>query len=1197
MSRVADSRTCRRVRKANGSGAGYILAGMTPLPGNRRRAPTSRDKPVFLDESGRRWRLLRLFAIGVGVVTSLIAAAVVVNLLGPTLAPSLPMSATPPTQSHLVTSKAQRRRLDKRLQLWFEMMRHRTPPALHAQRLPIHARTVIGKTPEPGQPIVAGFYVNWDDNSLASLNAHVDDLDWVICEWGFLMPGGDSLRMNIDRRVFVTIAQKIQDERQRPWVFAMVSNFDSTRGKWDTRSLRHLLTDSTARNRAITQLTDSVMRYGLGGVTLDFEEVPPSLTDAIVKFEKQLKAKLAPQGRLVTQAVSFNDNDVQLAKYGAVADKLFFMLYDEHYGGGDPGPVASQEWFVRTARHMMRFIPPNKAILALGAYGYDWNDSEDSASAMTFQDVMSAVRDAAVDGQPAEIHFDTVALNPYATWRDPDSTDHVDWYLDGVTAYNEIIAGDALGAGGMAVWRLGSEDPSIWAVIGRRGIDAPADSLSVIPSGYDPEFQPKAGTGELLELRARPTDGSREVRVDPVTRLVVDERVTRYATPWIIRRFGGGSPRKIALTFDDGPDGRYTSAILDTLRSRHAPATFFVIGQNAEAHIPLLRREYNEGHEIGNHTFTHPNLKFASTRVVQLQLDATERLLEAVLGRRTAFFRAPYFGDAEPTTSDELEPIAVATNRGYISVGLRIDAEDWQSPGVQTIIDTVLHQLPKGGNVVLLHDGGGNRLQTVAALGTLIDSLRARGDTIVPLSELVGISRDVAMPPLPPQGRLSRFGELLAFGSVGVAEWVLYWLFTIAVVLGFARLLFITTLAIIQRIKRHQNPDAPVTYAPTVSVIVPAYNEEKVIVNTIRSLVTQEYPGSLEVVMVDDGSPDRTMEVAQAAFGHHPRVTLLHKPNGGKASALNFGLRHAHGEIVICLDADTIFAPNTVAELVEPLHDPSVGAVAGNAKVGNRVNLVTRWQAVEYVTSQNLDRRAFSLLNCITVVPGAVGAWRKSLIDEVGGFSEDTLAEDQDLTLSIRRRGHSIAYADEAIGYTEAPDSLRALAKQRFRWSFGTLQCLWKHKRVFLDPRYGSLGLVAMPNVLIFQLFFPFVSPIADLMFVWSLISVWLVRTQHGPTYALTSLEQVLTYYAVFLLVDWIATVVGFFLEPGEDRSLTWLVFLQRFAYRQVMYWVVVRSFVAALRGRVVGWGKLERKATVTREEEAALREARAVAR
>jgi cellulose synthase/poly-beta-1,6-N-acetylglucosamine synthase-like glycosyltransferase len=284
---------------------------------------------------------------------------------------------------------------------------------------------------------------------------------------------------------------------------------------------------------------------------------------------------------------------------------------------------------------------------------------------------------------------------------------------------------------------------------------------------------------------------------------------------------------------------------------------------------------------------------------------------------------------------------------------------------------------------------------------------------------------------------------------------------------------------------------------------------------------------------------------------------------------------------VIGLDADTVFTPHTVAELVAPLADPHVGAVSGNAKVGNRVNIVTQWQAVEYVTSQNLDRRAFSLLDCITVVPGAVGAWRKELVLAAGGFSDDTLAEDQDLTLAIRRRGYSIAYADEAIAYTEAPDTLRGLARQRFRWSFGTLQCMWKHRDALLRPKYGTLGLVAMPNVWLFQLLLSALGPVMDLMFVFALVSVKLDQIQHGSTYALQNLEKVLTYYAIFLFVDWFTAVVAFLMEPREDKKLTWLIVIQRFAYRQVMYWVVLRSFAAALRGRVVGWGKLERKATV----------------
>jgi cellulose synthase/poly-beta-1,6-N-acetylglucosamine synthase-like glycosyltransferase len=223
-----------------------------------------------------------------------------------------------------------------------------------------------------------------------------------------------------------------------------------------------------------------------------------------------------------------------------------------------------------------------------------------------------------------------------------------------------------------------------------------------------------------------------------------------------------------------------------------------------------------------------------------------------------------------------------------------------------------------------------------------------------------------------------------------------------------------------------------------------------------------------------------------------------------------------------------------------------------------------------------------------------VGAWRRSLVQQVGGFKEDTLAEDQDLTLEMRRLGYSVAYADGAIAYTEAPDTLRGLAKQRFRWSFGTLQCAWKHRDAFFRPRYGSLGFIGLPNVFLFQLLLPAISPVADLMFLLSIFSVWINAMSHKVdgrlTYGLTNLEQVLTYYAIFLLVDWLAAALAFLMEPEEDKQLTWLIFLQRFAYRQVMYWVVVRSFAAALSGRLVGWGKLDRKATVEIPEHAPVR-------
>jgi len=326
-------------------------------------------------------------------------------------------------------------------------------------------------------------------------------------------------------------------------------------------------------------------------------------------------------------------------------------------------------------------------------------------------------------------------------------------------------------------------------------------------------------------------------------------------------------------------------------------------------------------------------------------------------------------------------------------------------------------------------------------------------------------------------------------------------------------------------------------------------------------------------VVVDDGSKDGTAEVAAAAFGADPRVTVIQKENGGKASALNVGLEHATGEVIVALDADTLFDRNTIARLVRHFGDPNVGAVAGNVKVGNATNMLTRWQAIEYITSQNFDRRAYDLLNCITVVPGAVGAWRREAVERAGGYSSQTLAEDTDLTWTIRKLGYRIVTENDALAYTEAPDNLRGLAKQRFRWAFGTLQNLWKHRNAFLNPRYGTFGLLALPGLWLYQITFQAVAPAVDLMI---LSSLWM-----------GDLHRILFYYALFFVAELIGALVAFSLEREDKRLLVWM-FWQRFVYRQLMYYVIVRSILRAIGGSSTGWGKLERKGTSrVRSEEA----------
>ncbi len=1137
------------------------------------------QEPIFYDESGRRWRRLRRGALVAGVVTTLLFVIAAITVLIPPLLPDLPLLQTANDSlgrvarsgrvapRRVISARAERERLLSRQRLFAELEKHPAPPARHYSQMSIVRPRIRYDSAlaarSPADPIVAGFYVNWDDNSLVSLRQRIDSLDWVVAEWVLLGRGADTVPFTyqVDRRVLALAA----GAANHPQVFAMITNY--TGEDFEAKAVAHLVDNPRIRKKAIADLVAMLDQYNLAGVTIDFEQIPARMHPKILAFLGELRAALAPSGRLLTQCLPVDDATWPIAEYARLNDRVFVMLYDENDASDEPGPIASDGWFQHSLSLALRSLPREKVIATVGQYGYHWVDSSETAELLDFQEMIQAARDRNI--HPA---LDTVSGNPTFAWSD-SGTRHIVWYLDAVTAYNQIRTALANGVAGVGIWRLGSEDPSIWSVLGRGGLASNPAPLDTIRNSYDVEF---VGSGEILRMVAEPTPGRRTLSIDPHTGRIIREQITDYPSTYVIRRYGRRD-KQIALTFDDGPDPVFTPMILDTLRSRGVHATFFIIGENAEVHPDLLRRTFREGHEIGNHTFTHPNLALVGKSVTRVELNATERLIEAVLNRRTALLRPPYFGDAEPTTADELVPISVAQTLGYITVGLHIDPDDWARPGVDSIIARTLKQLDRG-NVVLLHDSGGDRYQTVAALGPLIDSIKARGYSLVTVSELAHIPRDVAMAPLAPGSRIGRFVELTSFSLVGTGELVLRAVFLLAMVLGGARLLFILSLAIIQRIRSHR---APVTnFHPTVSVIVPAYREELVILRTIESLLAQGYDG-LEIIVVDDGSSDRTYEVSQRAFGNQSGVRIFRKENGGKSSALNFGLAYVTGEVVVALDADTLFPPGTIKALVAPLEDPRVGAVAGNAKVGNRLNLVTRWQAIEYVTSQNLDRRAFALLNCITVVPGAIGAWRRQLVTEAGGFSDQTLAEDQDLTMTLLRQGWRIAYADKAVALTEAPDNLKSLAKQRFRWSFGTLQCAWKHRGVLLRPKYGTMGLVAMPNIWIFQLLLPAISPAADLLFLWSLVSVWINKVQHGSEYAMQTLQQVLFFYSVFLLVDLTTALVALWMEEGEERWLSWLVLLQRFAYRQVMYWVVLRSLVAALRGRVIGWGKLERKATV----------------
>ncbi|HVZ26786.1 MAG TPA: glycosyltransferase, partial [Sediminibacterium sp.] len=347
-------------------------------------------------------------------------------------------------------------------------------------------------------------------------------------------------------------------------------------------------------------------------------------------------------------------------------------------------------------------------------------------------------------------------------------------------------------------------------------------------------------------------------------------------------------------------------------------------------------------------------------------------------------------------------------------------------------------------------------------------------------------------------------------------------------------------------------------------------NEEVNAVKTITNLLKQDY-ANFDIVFVDDGSTDTTYQKVLAAFGHHPRVRVLTKPNGGKASALNLGISHTQSEFVVCIDADTQLMPDAVSKLMDCFRDAQTGAVAGNVKVGNRRNILTNWQSIEYTTAQNFDRYAFDLINAITVVPGAIGAFRREAIRQAGGFTSDTLAEDCDLTIRILRQGYTIRNCATAIAITEAPETLKQFMRQRFRWTYGVMQSFWKNRDACFNPRYKGLGMVALPNIFLFQIVMPLIGPFADILFFLSLYI-----NRDSPE----SMHKIMLFYAVFLLVDVMVSVLAFSFEKEKISRLVWLI-PQRFIYRLLMYVVLFRSVRKAIKGESQGWGVLKRTGNV----------------
>jgi len=551
-------------------------------------------------------------------------------------------------------------------------------------------------------------------------------------------------------------------------------------------------------------------------------------------------------------------------------------------------------------------------------------------------------------------------------------------------------------------------------------------------------------------------------------------------------------------------------------------------------------------------------------REATAELAKTQRLIEGLTNHRSPLFRAPFIADIDLEQQPDLAVLRIALQHNYLYVGANVDPADWKAPSADAIVSKVISDITTGvGKIIVCHDGGGDRSKTIAAVRRFVPELRKKGYEFVSLDKFLGVGREELAAPVPPSEKLFSESDAVIAYVRGWGWTTLAVLFFVCTVLSILRILFLGTLTI--RDLRKKTPEKP-GFEPLVTVVVPAFNEGKVILSTLRSLLASHHK-NLEIVVVDDGSTDDTVAVVTSFIRDNPRVRLVSQANAGKAAAANRALAEARGEIVIAVDADTIVSQEAIPKMVAHFSSPDVTAVCGNVEVGNVDSVITTFQAIEYVTSQNFDRRAFSALNCISVVPGALGAWRRDAVLAAGGYSHETLTEDADLTLTILSRGGKVVYEPEAYGRTEAPESLGALLRQRFRWTYGTYQCLWKHRSSFF---HGTLGWVGLPNMVVFQIVFPLLSPIGDIMMVASV--------------ARGDWRAFLAGYVAFLAMDICGSLLAFTLDR---KPLKWLPLLlvQRFTYRQIMYYVCFKAIIAAIRGARHGWRKLDRTGALNSKE------------
>ncbi|GGH28591.1 Glycosyltransferase, catalytic subunit of cellulose synthase and poly-beta-1,6-N-acetylglucosamine synthase [Cribrihabitans marinus] len=930
------------------------------------------------------------------------------------------------------------------------------------------------------------------------------------------------------------------------------------------------LTEPDSRARLVRELARVTTFPDHAGVCVDLSALPVGQLGSMGTFVSEFARAVSDTGRDSCIALGADALDGGASGLLDITDRVLVKAFRHRLDSGTPTPVSGRDWYRDTLAAATTAISPERLVLMLGAGGRAWESGRSGSVAIDYATAMEGLA-----GNRGRSKFATASENTLITYLDSTGRRHQIWLAGAATTYNQMLDARSAGVRNIGIWGLGREDPSLWPLLTEATLDAET-ALPLLEQVDLSGHVRYSGEGPFLDFTESGAAGRRTVRIDAQTGRVADLRYAALPRPYSVRRWGRPDEKVVALTFDDGPDTAATGPILDILAEAGVTASFFPVGTQMLVERDMVRRVINEGHLVGSHSFSHSQMDQVSDRRIRTELNLQARILASVAGHTPVMFRAPFVRGRGPIAGTIAQKMHMVDQIGYLTLGSEIVPPDWEIESADQITEFIIRSVLDGdGNVILLHDGGGDRSATVEALPAVISGLRAEGYRFVNLDELAGLGRADLMP--------VEFGsrkvfERYAIAALGGGLSVLKVAFWVVIGLGLFRALVMLTLAL----RRGRDSTVLPLHRPSVTVLVPAYNEEKVIVRTVRSILASRYR-NLSVMVVDDGSTDDTKGVVQREFANDPRVTLLSQRNQGKWKAANTAFGSVTSEIVVAIDADTLVDPEAIGRLVPHFADPDVGAVAGNVMVCNPGNLLTRLQSVEYITAQNIDRRAFETRNAMMVVPGAIGAWRVDAVHDAGLYSAETMTEDADLTVSILRCGYQVRFEERAYTFTEAPETVRAFLAQRLRWSLGMMQTAWKHRRALREQ--GALGRWTFPDLLIFGVLIPVFAPVVDLVILLALAGIAVDLVQGTPILDGPVSGMVLAGCLVLPVIETIVTVTAFVLEPRASRRLLLVLPMQRIFFRPLLTLTVYRALWRALTGRLASWSKLRRTASVNLAE------------